>query len=358
MPYDGYKDDLQQFMEAIRVAESRGSGGYEAMGVMTEHGRALGAYGIMSDNWDEWAAQAGIPGADWQDPAAQDRVARYRMTKLYAKYQDWNTVAAAWIGGTGGADDYLAGQKGEPDALGTDVQEYVEKIDSLFSPSNDNPPKADVAGYPGGGLMEGTSQPTRQTARTSSTTSAPSPAGINPQRQDLQDEQLVSAVLETLADQKAGGERVPVDSLEFFPAGEKEEADETGTTVEAAGEEIEAAPTPPAEPTSGGLNSSFESSLQQLISDAPGSVSVSSGYRSVSRQKELWNDALKKYGDPEVADNWVARPGDSFHNHGLAADLDYADEETKQWVHENAAKYGLHFPLSNEDWHVEPVGTR
>lgn len=102
-----------------------------------------------------------------------------------------------------------------------------------------------------------------------------------------------------------------------------------------------------------GLYGTFEQRLRRLMADAPGNVSINSGYRSVDRQRQLWQKALRKYGSAEAADNWVAPPGNSMHNHGFAADLKYASNATKRWVHANAGKYGLHFPLSNEDWHIE-----
>jgi hypothetical protein len=54
----------------------------------------------------------------------------------------------------------------------------------------------------------------------------------------------------------------------------------------------------------------------------------------------------------------VAPPGHSNHNHGLAADLGFGSDAARKWVHDNAAKYGLGFPLSNEDWHIEPISAR
>ena len=36
-----------------------------------------------------------------------------------------------------------------------------------------------------------------------------------------------------------------------------------------------------------------------------------SGYRSVEKQKQLWEQALKKHGTPEKARKWVAPPGGS-----------------------------------------------
>lgn len=107
--------------------------------------------------------------------------------------------------------------------------------------------------------------------------------------------------------------------------------------------------------SSGGLNPSFETALNQLIADSNGKISISSGYRSPERQAQLWEEALQKYGDPEIADNWVARPGKSNHGRGIAADLRFADDAVRNWAHKNAVKYGLHFPMSWENWHIEPL---
>jgi len=78
---------------------------------------------------------------------------------------------------------------------------------------------------------------------------------------------------------------------------------------------------------------------------------VGSGYRSIARQQQLW-DASDKSG------KMVARPGQSQHNFGRAADLKYLGDEAKTWVHQNAANYGLNFPMSYEPWHIELAGAR
>jgi hypothetical protein len=83
-----------------------------------------------------------------------------------------------------------------------------------------------------------------------------------------------------------------------------------------------------------------------------------SGFRSPERQAQLWQNALSKYGSPEAARKWVAPPGRSQHNHGNAVDLRYLNPQATAWAHENAARFGLNFPLSNENWHIEPVGAR
>lgn len=113
----------------------------------------------------------------------------------------------------------------------------------------------------------------------------------------------------------------------------------------------------------------FAEGIAGLIQAAPPGIAeglgILSGTRSVARQQALWDDALKKYGSPEKARKWVAPPGKSKHNSGEAADLSFngkslkhAPKEVVDWVHQNAAQFGLHFPLANENWHVEPIGSR
>lgn len=106
-----------------------------------------------------------------------------------------------------------------------------------------------------------------------------------------------------------------------------------------------------------GMNGDFAFRLQNMINASGGRVYITSGYRSPERQQQLWDQALRKYGDPEIADNWVARPGKSHHGMGIAADLGFANSAARQWVHDNAARFGLHFPMEWEPWHIEPVGS-
>ena len=118
-----------------------------------------------------------------------------------------------------------------------------------------------------------------------------------------------------------------------------------------------------------GLDDNFSVSLAQMLQSAPPEIKkglgVLSGARSVKRQSELWDAALKKYGSVAAARKWVAPPGHSMHNHGKAVDLawngkrlDEAPGYVIKWVHQNADKFGLSLPLSNENWHIEPKGAR
>jgi len=115
-----------------------------------------------------------------------------------------------------------------------------------------------------------------------------------------------------------------------------------------------------------GLKDDFSQRLTKFILDARAQgvdLGVGSGYRSYEKQKRLWEQALKKYGSPEKARKWVAPPGGSFHNKGLAVDLNSngqflgkdANSKATEWAHANAKKYGLHFRMGHEPWHIEPI---
>lgn len=125
------------------------------------------------------------------------------------------------------------------------------------------------------------------------------------------------------------------------------------------------------DPKLAGLKADFQTAMAgfiQAAKDAGHDIRIQSGKRSTERQAQLWADAVRKYGSETEARKWVAPPGRSFHEKGAAADLSYAGAGMKGnseaaraarlWAHQNAQKYGLTFPLSNEAWHVEPAGQR
>lgn len=103
-----------------------------------------------------------------------------------------------------------------------------------------------------------------------------------------------------------------------------------------------------------GFDPAFESKLMALVAASGGRLKIKSGYRSTARQSALWNAALAEYGSAAKARKWVAPPGKSNHEKGQAADLG----GDLKWAHANAARFGLHFPMKHEAWHVEPVGLR
>jgi zinc D-Ala-D-Ala carboxypeptidase len=101
-----------------------------------------------------------------------------------------------------------------------------------------------------------------------------------------------------------------------------------------------------------------------------------SGFRSGEYQKTLFGKAVVKYGTEDAAVRWVARPGRSEHQTGLAIDLGDGKnpacdveppfEETPafHWLQKNAARFGfeLSYPRNNprgvhyEPWHWRFVG--
>lgn len=130
---------LEAFMAAIRKMESGSfAGNYKAIGPTTSTGNhARGAYQIMEQYWDAWAKEAGLPDAQWQSRAAQDAVARHRMSTYFRQLGDWRLVAIAWFAGMSKAKkakaEGVASVGGITDVLGTTISGYVERITTNMS---------------------------------------------------------------------------------------------------------------------------------------------------------------------------------------------------------------------------------
>lgn len=108
--------------------------------------------------------------------------------------------------------------------------------------------------------------------------------------------------------------------------------------------------------SSSGLHPSMSAAVGTLLAEARGAVVLNSGWRSPQRQTELWQEALRRYGSAEAADDWVAPPGRSMHERGLAVDLGGDLDLARRLV----ASLGLplHTPLAHEPWHFELLGSR
>jgi Flp pilus assembly protein TadG len=102
-----------------------------------------------------------------------------------------------------------------------------------------------------------------------------------------------------------------------------------------------------------GLHPLLQTSVDRLLNAATGAVTLVSGRRSTERQSELWVEALARYGDPEIADDWVARPGTSMHERGLAVDLG-GDLTLAARLVEHL-DLPLHRPMAHEPHHFELV---
>jgi LAS superfamily LD-carboxypeptidase LdcB len=85
-------------------------------------------------------------------------------------------------------------------------------------------------------------------------------------------------------------------------------------------------------------------------------IYIASGYRSLEHQKDLFAQAIKKYGSTKEASKWVAPPLVSHHPWGVAIDVNYPDEPVGAgWLEVNGSKFGLCRVFDNEWWHFEPV---
>jgi len=118
--------DLSASSAAIAAIESRGSGGYAAVGPITRTGdRAYGKYQVMGRNVPEWTKQALgqsiTPEEFLKSPEAQEAVFNKRFGDLQKKYGPAG-AAAAWFAGEGGMKD-----PERRDAVGTSVSGYVSK---------------------------------------------------------------------------------------------------------------------------------------------------------------------------------------------------------------------------------------
>ncbi|MEP7204841.1 MAG: D-alanyl-D-alanine carboxypeptidase family protein [Candidatus Saccharibacteria bacterium] len=101
------------------------------------------------------------------------------------------------------------------------------------------------------------------------------------------------------------------------------------------------------------INSQISASVAQMLKDNP-QLRIVSGFRDMALQISLWN------GHPDRA--WVARPGTSNHQMGLALDLGCGGPSTItsgdpcfNWLKTNAAKYGL-TNYAPEPWHWSVSG--
>jgi len=88
---------------------------------------------------------------------------------------------------------------------------------------------------------------------------------------------------------------------------------------------------------------------------------VTSSYRSVAKQRELFEAEVKKRGSVAKARKWVAPPGNSAHNKGLAVDIhelysnrkNFKNNPVWKWLTANGPKYKFKQSMTWEPWHWE-----
>lgn len=117
-----------------------------------------------------------------------------------------------------------------------------------------------------------------------------------------------------------------------------------------------------------GLDPNFRGAVWEMLQAAAADgvdLRITSAYRSPEVQARLYENALAKYGDEATARKWVAPPGRSQHNRGMAVDfagpgglLRDANSPEAQWLAANAGRFGLAVPMEWEPWQVEMAGAR
>ncbi|MDD3339490.1 MAG: M15 family metallopeptidase [Lachnospiraceae bacterium] len=130
------------------------------------------------------------------------------------------------------------------------------------------------------------------------------------------------------------------------------------------------------------VDSRIYPALQKMFDDARSHniyPIVASGYRTTEKQQSLMDEKIGEYKNEgysadeakSKAETWVAIPGTSEHQLGIAVDIN-ADgvhstgDEVYKWLDENAYKYGFihRYPsdktditgVINEPWHYRYVG--
>jgi hypothetical protein len=85
-------------------------------------------------------------------------------------------------------------------------------------------------------------------------------------------------------------------------------------------------------------------------------LSLTSGFRSLTRQQMLFEREVVIRGSESEAAKWVLPPKFSKHPRGLAIDVNYPDGRTEAlWLERNGSRFGLCRVYANEWWHFEGV---
>ena len=83
---------------------------------------------------------------------------------------------------------------------------------------------------------------------------------------------------------------------------------------------------------------------------------ITSGFRTLERQKMLFDREVEIRGSEREASKWVLPPQFSHHPQGLAIDVNYpGDQPGALWLEKNGSRFGLCRVYANEWWHFEGV---
>lgn len=132
----------------------------------------------------------------------------------------------------------------------------------------------------------------------------------------------------------------------------------------------------------GKVDSRIYPELQEMFNDARAQgygLFVREGYRTQEEQQQLLDEKIEAYENEgkskseakKLAEQWVAIPGTSEHQLGIAVDINAdttksSSDDVYSWLAENAHKYGFikRYPsdktditgVINEPWHYRYVG--
>jgi hypothetical protein len=122
--------DIKSAATAIGQIESGGN--YDAKGVSTAHGQALGKYQVMEEFLPEFLKKAGLPemtSAEFlKNHSAQDQVFEANFGAYMKQTGSANDAASMWLTGKP-----LAEAGGVKDAHGTDAKTYVDRFNKALA---------------------------------------------------------------------------------------------------------------------------------------------------------------------------------------------------------------------------------
>jgi hypothetical protein len=110
------------------------------------------------------------------------------------------------------------------------------------------------------------------------------------------------------------------------------------------------------ESSADGLTSKLRARLKRATAAAARdgiTVRITSGRRSVAKQRKLLNEAIAKYGSRKAAMRWVLPPEYSAHVKGRAVDI--GPRAAMSWMNKNGWRYGICRRYDNEPWHFEAL---
>lgn len=106
------------------------------------------------------------------------------------------------------------------------------------------------------------------------------------------------------------------------------------------------------------LDPDLRRALQAAAADAADDgvrLEVTSGWRSETYQRQLFAEAVARYGSEQAARRFVADPEVSRHVTGRAVDVGPTDATS--WLSQHGDDYGLCQTYANEMWHFELATT-